>query len=83
MRRALGIVRMESAAPLARCRIQLCFGAVKSGGTPQAALEGGRVFFVLKLAVSLRQCKIHAPKSLMRRDGRRSAQRGIDMCLGS
>jgi hypothetical protein len=27
---------------------------------------GGRVLFMFKLAVSLRQCKIHAPKLLMR-----------------
>lgn len=41
------------------------------------AALGGRVLFMLKLAVSLRQCKIHAPKLLMRQGDRRIAQQGI------
>jgi hypothetical protein len=38
---------------------------------------GGRVLFMLKLTVSLRQCKIHAPKLLMRQGDWRIAQQGI------
>jgi hypothetical protein len=41
---------------------------------PNFGRRQGRVLFVLKLAVSLRQCKIHAPKLLTRQGDRRTAQ---------
>jgi hypothetical protein len=62
----------------------ICISFYGKGLASKSVLNvGGRVLFVLKLAVSLRQCKIHVPKPLMRQDGRRSVQRGIYTCLGS